>query len=791
MNKLIIFSLMLIFFAGEIIAQHITVKGRLLDETNSEPLIAANILVENTSLGTSTDDNGNFEVILKTIPQTLIFSYIGYKTEKIIVDRETRDLKVLLQPTSYMLQEISVFSKQKNNDLNAASIQNVEVKNFAGFTKDALRSVQLMPGVSSNNEGSPLINVRGGTYDENLVLVNGVEIYSPFHLKAFAPMGVGIFNIDMVKNINFSAGGFSAEYGNALSSIMNVEYDKGNKDVYSTKIDLSMIDLALLTQGPVTNKGSFTLGIRKSYLDMLLKLASPQEVHADYYDVQSVLNYQLSNSDIITVTGIYSKDNVSQDPTTSSASATYNNSYINNQRTNEYVSESTYKSVITSYYNTLLAVKYDKVFQHDFLSQTILSWYDEIENEDMISTNRGEHSFSNFPDRFVRYTNDYNALNNLKIQTLSLKQGFTFAVSPFYTIKAGLSYKKIFYNIDQEKSRNQFYSENITKYPNVTNVIYPKDPADNDTTIINISSFRNEGYLENIFQLSESFLINAGGRLDYFDMNKETKFSPRIGLSYNLPSELVLRLSWGIFYQPPTYKQLRFSENTAQNTSYQKSIHYIAGLEKNFSSDVSCKLEYYYKRYSDLLPVSRVTNSTLQYRTKENNTEGYATGFDFQFIGRSPSFDVWVSYGFLVAKEKLYTETNYYPRYTDQRHTLSSVVSIDLGLEWESSVRFFYGSGYAFTPSNLVYSSSDKKYVWTPAEKNSDYYPSYTRVDFRLGKTFSLFNHPLKCYLDVLNVLGTKNVLSYRYSFDKNRNPERTVVSLLPMIPSLGFSYAL
>ncbi|MFA4923398.1 MAG: carboxypeptidase-like regulatory domain-containing protein, partial [Ignavibacteriaceae bacterium] len=515
MNKLIIFCLLLIFFASGVSAQYITIKGRLLDASNNDPLIGANLFVENTSLGTTTDDNGNFGVTLKTVPQILIFSYIGYKTEKIVVEKETLDLKVLLQPTSYMLQEISVFSKQKNNELNAASIQNVEVKNFAGFTKDALRSVQLMPGVSSNNEGSPLINVRGGTYDENLVLVNGVEIYSPFHLKAFTPMGVGIFNIDMVKNINFSAGGFSAEYGNALSSIMNIEYDKGNRDHYSAKVDLSMIDLALLAQGPITNNGSFTLGLRKSYLAMLLKMGAPDGVHADYYDIQSVLNYQLSNSDIIDATVIYSKDNVSQDPTTSNASTTYNNSYINNQRTNEYVSESKYKSVITSYNNTLLAIKYDKIFHHGFLSQTILSWYEEIEDENRVATNKVDHSFSLFQDRFIRYSNDYNFMNKLKIRTLSLKQGFTFAVSPFYTIKAGFSHKKIFYDVDQNKNKDEVYSENLSKYPDVTSIIYPKDPADNDTTIINISSFRNEAYFENIVQLSESFIINAGGRLDY------------------------------------------------------------------------------------------------------------------------------------------------------------------------------------------------------------------------------------------------------------------------------------
>ena len=789
MYKLIIFSLLLIFSASGVSAQHITVKGRLLDASNNDPLIGASIFVESTSLGTASDNNGNFRVILKTVPQTLMFSYIGYKTEKIVVDKETLDLKVFLQPTSYMLQEISVFSKQKDNELNVASIQNEQVKNFAGFTKDALRSVQLMPGVSNNNEGSPLINVRGGSYDENLVLVNGVEIYSPFHLKAFTPMGVGIFNIDMVKNINFSAGGFSAEYGNALSSIMNIEYDKGNRNDYSAKVDLSMIDLALLVQGPMTTKGSFTLGIRKSYLDMLLRLGAPQEVHANYYDIQSVLNYQLSNSDIITATTIYSKDNVSQDPTISNSSQT-NNFYYNNQYTQIFANTNNYQVVTTHYYNTLLAMKYDKLFSSSFSSQTILSFYDEFEDESITATGRIDQSLSSFPDRFGQYFTNANIKNNLKIRTLSLKQGFTFAVSTFYTIKAGFLHKKIFYDVDQNKNKDQVYSENLSKYPDVTKIIYPKNPADNDTTIINISSFRNEAYFENILQFSEDFIINAGCRLDYFGMNKEIKYSPRIGLSYNLPLDVILRLSWGIFYQPPTYKQLRFSEATDQNTSFQKATHYIAGLEKNFSPDISCKLEYYYKQYSDLLPVSRVTNSTLQYRTKENNTEGYATGFDLQFIARFPSLDVWLSYGFLVAKEKLYSETNYYPRYTDQRHTISSVVSIDLGLGWESSVRFFYGSGYAFTPSNLIYSSSDKKYVWVPSDKNSDHYPPYTRIDFRLGKTFNLFDHPLKFYIDILNILGKENVLSYRYSFDNKGNPARIEESLLPTIPSLGLSYS-
>jgi len=630
--------------------------------------------------------------------------------------------------------------------------------------------------------------VRGGTFDENLVLVNGVEIYSPFHLKAMSPMGVGIFNIDLIKNIDFSSGGYSAEYGNALSSIMNIEYDKGNSSSYSGRADLSMIDLSFLLQGPMTSSGSFAFALRHSYLDMLMRsLHADVGINLSYYDMQGTFNYKLSDSDILTATLIYSKDNDSQDPTTDYYGSQWI-SIINGQRSTVSYNGVNYRVVDANYHNTLLAMKYDKIFSPRFSAHTILSLYDEAEYETMLETKKQDYSYQNFPNIWAAYRFQANFLNQSDTKTLSAKQTFLFAPSPFYTIKTGFSYKRILYDLDKNAGTGEYFSENISYYPTIATTYYPRNPLYNDTANVHIVSYRTEGFIENIIQPLDNLVINAGFRTDYFDINRQIKFSPRLNLSYTLPLNFILRFSWGVYYQPPTFKQLKYYESTDANTPYSKAIHYIAGVERTFSKDLFAKIEFYYKKYSDLLPVSRMSNGSLQYLDKQNGAEGHAAGFDFQLVSKFSPFDLWLSYGYLIAREKLYTESDYYPRYSDQRNSLSAILNTDFGAMWESSIRFFYGSGYAFTPYVASYNSNKKNFVWLPLQKNSDHYPEYIRFDLRVSKTFILFNNPLKIYIDVLNIFGKQNVLSFNYTFNGS-SPVIKVNPLLPIIPSLGITY--
>lgn len=770
-------------------AQRLIIKGRVIDIINNDILPFANVSVENANMGTATDKNGEFTLLLPSNHFTLIVSYIGYKTERINIRTNDTILIIKLTPINYLLQEISVYSK-KSEQISTTSMQNEQIRNFAGLTKDALRAVQLLPGVSSNNEASARVNVRGGSYDENLVLINGVEVYNPFHLKAVSMASVGIFNIDFVKNIDFSAGGYSAEYGNALSSIMRVDYDNAVRKKYSVKADLSLIDLLANYQGPIDSSSSFMIGIRRSYFDYLMRLTKvPNEIHFSYYDVTGSFLYQLSSRDKINATIILSKDFANQDPTiTTGGRKILANFY--GKRTTGSRTDLNYKEVGAGYQNILASLKYDKILSDRIFMLTFLSMYSETEDERVIMNNGADFSYPEYPYYWAKYTFDADLIDKLKIRTISLKQNFGWAISDFYNLKTGFEYKNIYYDYDRNMYGKEIWYDNIRNYPDTTMIIYPADPQYNDTTSINTHTFRTDGFVENIFQVSRNMIVNTGLRTDYFDINKQFKISPRLSFSYSFPSNLIARFAWGVYYQPPSFRQLRSMESSKDNTSYQRAYHYIIGLDKKFSDVVSLKVESYYKRYSDLIPTIRLGDGTLAYGNKGNNFEGYAAGFDIQLVAKSGDFDVWLSYGYLIAKEKLIGDNPYYSRYTDQRHTLSATVGYNLGNGWDLSIRGFYGSGYAYTPYYTVYDSVRQIYIWAPGDKNASHYPAYQRIDLRVNKSFFISENVLKIYLDVMNIFDRRNILSYWYSYDENLNPQRKEKKLFGILPTLGISYS-
>ncbi len=781
--------ILLLFVCSIKNAQSLEIKGKVVDAVNGDILPFANVSVVNTNRSAATDKNGEFVFSLPSNNYTFTISYIGYKTERVYISTNDKTLFIKLTPINYLLQEVSVYSK-KRDQISTMSLQDEQIKNFAGLTKDALRSVQLLPGVSANNEASAKVNVRGGSYDENLILINGVEVYNPFHLKAISMASVGIFNIDFVKNIDFSAGGYSAEYGNALSSVMSVDYDNTVRKKYSGKADLSLVDLSANYQGPIDSSSSFMLGVRQSYFDYLMRLTKvPNEIRFSYYDVTGSFLYQLSPRDKIIATIILSKDFSNQDPTTTTASRKILAKFKGNLTTGNRT-DLKYKEIDATYQNVLASLKYDKILTDRIFTQTFLSMYSETEDEREILNNRSDFSYPEYTYYWAKYTFDANLIDKLNIRTLSLKQNLAWSLSDFYNLKSGFEYRNIYYDYDRRMYGKEFQYNNINNYPDTIIIPYPADPQYNDTTYINTRTFRTDGYVENIFQITENLIVNAGIRAGYLDMNKQFRLSPRLSFSYSFPSNLVARLALGVYYLPPSFRQLRSTEPSKDNTAYQKAYHYIIGLDKKFSEDVSLKVESYYKKYSDLIPTIRLGDGTLAYGNKENNFEGYAAGFDIQLTAKLGGFDAWFSYGYLVAKEKLIGNNPYYPRYTDQRHTLSTVIGYNLGSNWNVSVRGFYGSGYAYTPYYTAYDSVSNIYRWTPGDKNTSHYPAYQRVDLRISKSFSFSENILNIYLDILNIFNRKNILSYAYSYDESLNPERREKKLFGILPTIGISYS-
>ena len=250
-----------------------------------------------------------------------------------------------------------------------------------------------------------------------------------------------------------------------------------------------------------------------------------------------------------------------------------------------------------------------------------------------------------------------------------------------------------------------------------------------------------------------------------------------------------LKSAWGIFYQTPRYEQFKNSISSKDNTKNQKVVHYIFGLEYSKPNVIDIKLEGYYKDYLSLISAKRLYNSEIIYNP-EISSKGYAKGFDFSIYKINKWYSLWLSYGFLISKEKSEEEIKYYNRFTDQRHTFSSNFSLFFKNDWQMSIKLFYGSGYSYTPYEITYNSDIESYVWHELEKNSAHYPAYSRIDFRISKEFSLFKNPLLVYIDILNLFNKKNIVSYFYSYDSNGKPIKEPYELLPMIPSIGLSYS-
>ncbi len=772
-------------------ASHV-LSGRVIDATTNQSLVYATVTVQNFKKVIQTNERGEFRISLPDEEVTLLVSYIGYRTERLDVHKNDSTVVVKLTPVGFLLQEVSVYAEQANpRRISSAEIKNQQIRDLAGLTKDPLRAVQLLPGVSVDNEVSNKINVRGGTSDENLILINGVEVYNPDHLKELAGGSMSIFNIDMVKSIDFSSGGFSVKYGDALSSMMKIDYKDGDRNNYQGKVDLSLIDFSVLVEGPVSRNGSFIIGVRQSYLDYLMRMLSVSSaISLDYYDVQGQMDYNLSDLNKLKVDVIFSRDNANQSPSNSYSRLGYYWNYYGQQTL---VSQTTVhnSSFLANYTNSLVSIRSSNMLSDKLLSLTTASYYNEVEHEHAILMDSTSLTYSGFPQFWSYQSNNRNLIDDLSIKTICLDQDLNFQSSQFLDFDGGFTLKKILYDDAPNMHGVQILATNVTLFPDTTTMLYPPDPTYNDTVITNASTYSLAAYFQQTSQIGSNLMFNAGIRLDYFDMDKETRFAPRTSLSYAGPFGVTIRAAWGIYYEPPTYKQLRSSVASDTNTAFEKAVQYILGFEKKIEGGMDLRCEFYYKDYSSMIPTIRLSDGELAYGTRQNDAKGYATGMDLMYNETLGNTDLLLSYSYLVAREKLLdSKEGYYPRYTDQTHTLSLAVISDLGNKWSLDVRFFYGSGYAYTPYVSHYDSTAMMYLWVAGNKNASHYPPYERVDLKIAKGYSLFHKPLQIYLDVMNLFNRRNVLSYTYTYDANGRPMRRANLLYGLIPTLGVSYS-
>lgn len=781
-----------------------TIVGRVIDGQTFDPLPYANILLKNSDIGTTTDLKGRFSLKNSTNADYLIISYIGYKSLTIDLRSITypEENLFLILPISIYLQEVTVYSSTNKNaelsEISSLSMQSERIREISAGMPDILRSIQSLPGITVNNEFKADFNVRGGNQDENLVLVNNAQVYEPFHIKEVANASVGIFNVDLINKVDLITGGYSAKYGDKMSSVLNILYREGNKEKYSGAATLSLAYLDGYVEGPLTQDGSFILGFRKSYLEYLISLIDFEDISSmkpSFYDFQGVLSYNVSPTNKLLFEFIHAGDKFTYQPSKQKPSSSFIGDF-QGQDAQYSIFRNENEDYNATYYTNLFDIQSINILSGSTTLKGEISYYDEINNEYRLNREDNHQTIkviSNNIDYFDRYHNERLTFDTLKIKTLEFKTDFAYQFSPKYEINLGLSYKNILY----EQVTDDIYTfirQNNFNNPNVTDIdtIIAQGDFAKDKPI-DINSYKFNGYIENILQFSDDLTFNIGGRFDYFDLNKDLTFSPRINVGYKLQEQTTLRAAWGYYYQSPIYRQLSSSVASDTNTQSQLAIHYILGLDHTISfSDrlndfLKIKAECYYKDYSNLVSSRFGAFERLIYSGR-NDAVGSAKGVDLYMVISIPHFYCWLSYGLLFANEdNLTDDIGEYPRYTDQRHSLAFISSLDLGANWSFSFKGYFGSGFPYTPRTSV--NNNGTWEWQSEKIHSAYLPSYKRIDLRVSKDFNFSNSALNVFIDVSNAFNFKNIQGYEYKTPGFAKPTPEKVLLWPILPSFGIRY--
>ncbi len=739
-----------------------SINGIVVDSQTNEPLPFANILLESKS-GVSSDSEGKFFIPSVNEFDDLTISYVGYKTRIYKISKKNFDeiVVIRLNPINLSLQEVTVYSntitKSEQMQSSSLTMQSERIKEIAVGMPDILRSVQSLPGITVNNEFKADYNVRGGNQDENLVLVNGTEVYEPFHLKEAANASIGIFNVDLMRKVSMITGGFPAKYGDKMSSVLDIEYRSGSKESYSGAASLSLAYFDGYAEGPLSDNASFIFGARKSYMEYVLSMIDYEDISGikpSFYDFQGGLLYYLSPKNKLVFEFIYANDDFEWNP------ERIYSTKIENEKN------------IASYTSAMFTLKSKNIISSKALFQGEINYYNQGDNEYRLFE-REYRSVDRFLERLTYDT--------LKIKTLELSTNLQYQLNHNYEIQTGISYK----NIDYDQDSDDLWTIDSTD----------QYQGEYGTDRINANSYKYAAYLENIYSPSNNFTMNVGGRVDYFDLNKDFSFSPRLNLAYSFSESMTLKAAWGNFYQSPSYDQLKYSQSSDTNTQSQKSTHYILGLEKSFNisnksnSYLNFKIEGYYKKYNDLISSYYGVFERITY-SRENDAKGSAFGLDVYTVLSLPGFYTWISYGYLKANEDIISDNiAEYPRYTDQRHTISLVSNLVLGNNWNFSLKAYYGSGFPYTPKTAVKNESDI-WIWQSGKRHSENLPAYKRVDVRISKIFNFNKFNISAFLDVSNIFNFKNIQQYEYSSVPDiYEPKPEEILLWPILPTFGIRF--
>lgn len=727
------------------------ISGTVQEAESGEVIVGATISVMHFNRGAVSNRYGYFAIAdLDTGKFVLKCSAVGYRIDTIVVHLPANQpaLRLLfeLQPQPIGMEGITIEAERSmtnNSQVSAIEIPMDQILRLPslGGEVDLFRALQLLPGVKASSEISSGLYIRGGSPDQNLVLLDRMILYNPSHLTGF----LSTFNSDALNNATLIKGAMNAEYGGRLSSVIDVTMREGDKEDFRGRGGLSMIDARLTLEGPLSDDATFMISGRRVYLDWLVNLFSDQAPRYYFFDFVAKTNVRFGENDRVYFSGFFGRDVMSEPTNEQEAySILWGNSAGNLRWTHLFG---------PALFMNISAIVSDYRFRTDI--------------EESGSSTVSEHFKSNsgISDYDLRCELEYSASSNH-----FLKSGIEFVLHTF-TSDA---------------------SSNISEFEKFT----PDLPTYRGTEI----SF----FVQDDWRISDRVETNIGGRACYFDRGKYFRFEPRFSAFYTFDNGLVLKAAFvgaNQFLHLVSRNDLSlptdmwFPSNSTLKPAY--SLQYVLGVSKDIlGGEMHLSLESYYKSMHNILEFRDDAIFSLFAPIEEELTvgSGRAYGMELFLQRQQGDFTGWIGYA-LAWTDRTFPELNdgktFPPRY-DRRHDVSFVVNYRLGASWDITAVWVYGTGQAFTFPVAQYSVGSDFPSLYYSDRNGYRLPAYHRLDCNLSHSFKWFGWSWKASFNLYNAYNRMNPFSQRLRRNYNTTPttwEIRQTTLFPFLPTIGLSF--
>ena len=785
------------------------IYGKVTDGQNT-PVELVNVAVPGSSYGVTTNARGYYELTLPSDSTfEVVFSFVGFEPRKetiLLKANEKRKLDIALVSTAQMLSDVVISDRA----VEASSLTRLDAKQatlLPTMSGGVETLIKTLPGVVSNNELSSQYNVRGGNFDENLVYVNGIEIYRPFLVGSGQQEGLSFVNSALVSNIEFSAGGFSVEYGDKMSSVLDVTYKKPRE--LGGSLTLSMLGAEAHVEGASKDeKFSFLVGARYKNTALVLGMMDTKgDYRPNFTDAQAMFNYSFNDKWELSALGYFAKNQYVLAPRSSKTNiGTFNAAYqlridFDGKEVDDYTTglgalTLTYKphnnlnlKLIASAYSAYETETYDIQGQYFFGERSMALGTAEA-GEVPVFHDIGTHIKHARNDFYAQVFN-FDHKGTYSIGDNLIKWGVRFqhqrvndVVDEWQVIdSAG-------YNLPHPADSVGFYPDFLPELA-LNTVI----KSHNILAINNVDAFVQDSWTIPCKNDGE-VVITGGLRANYWGYNHKVYVSPRAGVAYR-PSldkrELVFRLSGGIYNQTPFYREIRKMDGTLYDKAeVQKSYQVVIGNDFKFRAwnrPFILTTEAYYKYFPHVVPYD-VDNVRIRYYA-DQSAIAYATGIDLKLNGEFvKGIDSWASVSLMNAKEKI--RGSYYlvdaegkrlPFYNHNDAQVADTIAmgwhnrpssqllsfslffqdyLPMAPTWSVNLTLTYGTGLPFNSNTSdFYDSGD------------NHYSPYRRIDIGFSKQLiteaSSFSKKNPLYyvknmylsLDVFNLLNISNTISY------------------------------